>query len=400
MLAWCAAVLALAALIGWMLARTGFAVAAQHRRFAEIDGLRGFLALLVMVQHALIWAHGPPGSPDWIPPPQPFAAELGMGSVALFFMITGFLFAPRIDQGLFGTNWAEFAVARVFRIAPLIVVSALLVAVLIHFETGAPPAPGDAKTALMWVFGRQEQLPLSGMADPGLWDAHVLWSLRWEWMFYVIVMPAWATAIMAGRIVRAALPAVLLLVCFAIHAQCAATGRAAPAFALFLPFFVMGYAIAALSRRDAVRRALGGPAGDALAALALAGGLAIWPDPFGAGQVLLALFLLCVACGAGLGGILRLPGALVLGECSYAIYLFHGTVLAMLFRWAPRLVYGAPQAVLLAWLLAVTAVVVVLAAALHLTVEQPLMWRGKAWARTLSQAMSGGNIDDKRRRRK
>jgi peptidoglycan/LPS O-acetylase OafA/YrhL len=388
-LAWCAAVLALAALIGWMLARTGFAVATEHRRFAEIDGLRGFLALLVMVQHALIWAHGPPGSPDWTPPPQPFGAELGMGSVAVFFMITGFLFAPRIDQGLFGTNWAEFAMARLFRIAPLIVVSVSVVAVLIHFETGVPPVAGDAWTALMWIFGRQERLPLAGSADPGLWDAHVLWSLRWEWMFYLAVMPAWATAITLWRGGRAIVPGAVLLACLATHAVCATWGRPAPTFALFMPFFVMGYAIAALARRDAVRRALGGPSGDVLALLALAGGMAIWPDPFGFGQLLLALFLLCVACGAGLGGILRLPGALVLGECSYAIYLFHGIVLAVLFRWAPGLVYGVAQPIVLAWLLVVTALVVLIAAALHLAVEQPLMLRGKVCSKALGNVWRG-----------
>jgi peptidoglycan/LPS O-acetylase OafA/YrhL len=382
---WVVAVLALASLIGWGLARAGFPIAAGHRRFAEIDGVRGYLALMVMVQHFLIWAHGPPGTPVWTPPPQPFAHELGTGSVAVFFMITGFLFAPRIDQGLFGSNWAEFVVARFFRLAPLVLTSALLVAVLIHAETGARPVLTDAKTALMWIFGRQEQHPLSGMADPGLWDAHVLWSLRWEWFFYLGIMPAWAAVIALWPRARHArlLPVIILALCLAARAIFAAHGRPAPDLAMFLPFFVAGYAVCALARQDLVKRMLGGRAGDVLAVSALVGGMAIWPEPFGWGQVFFALFFLCVACGAGLGGILRQSGALVLGECSYAIYLLHGTALAALFRWAPGLVHAMPLQLAPALMLAVTAVVVPVAAAAHLAVERPMMRRGKTWGKAL-----------------
>jgi len=390
LLAWVLAVLVLATLIGQVLARTGFALSDSHRTFAEIDGLRGYLALMVMVQHFLIWAHGPPTAPTWTPPPLPFAQELGIGSVAVFFMITGFLFASRIDRGLFATNWAEFAVARFFRLAPLVLVSLLVVELLIHAETGARPVWRDGWTALMWVFGRQEMLPLAGMAEPDLWDAHVLWSLRWEWIFYAAIMPAWAAAITIWPRARQdwRLPSVMVLGCLGTSATCAALGRSVPALAQFLPFFVAGYVVRALVRHERLRRVLGGPIGDGVTVIALIVAMAIWPDPFGWGQLGYAVVFLCVASGAGLGGILRLPGALVLGECSYAIYLFHGLALALLFRWAPALVHARPPAAQPLWLLAATVVVVPATAALHLAVERPLLLQGKRWGRSVGKRFS------------
>ncbi len=380
----------LATLIGAGLARLGFPLSRDHRRFGEIDGVRGYLALMVMVQHFLIWAHAPGITPQWAPPPGNLAHELGMGSVAVFFMITGFLFAPRIEQGLRATNWPGFAIARLFRLAPLVLVSAVLVAGLIAAETGARPALTDARTALMWVFGRQDHNPLSGQADPGLWDAHVLWSLRWEWMFYLGFMPAGAVLAMLLRRARPglALPVIVLALCLIIRAVCAETGRAAPDMTLFLPFFAAGAMVAALARIEAIRHVLGGRAGDCLAAATLIGAMTLWPDPFGWGLALFAVFFLCLACGAGLGGILRLPGALVLGECSYAIYLFHGIALAVLFRRLPDLVHTVPQALMLVWLLVITAILVPVTALLHVAIERPLMLRGKAWGKTVGSRIS------------
>ena len=389
-LGWGLASLILATVIGAVFARLDFPVAHDRRRFGEIDGLRGYLALMVMVQHFLIWAHGPGITPVWVPPPQNVAHELGSGSVALFFMITGFLFGPRIEQGLPATNWPGFAIARLFRIAPLVIVSAMLVAGLIGADTGARPAWNDARTVLLWVFGRQDRNPLAGAADPGLWDAHVLWSLRWEWIFYLGFMPAGAigASLLRKRGHQWALPVIVLALCLGFRVVCAATGRTAPEWTMFLPFFSAGAAIATLARIDRIRIVLGGRMGDCLAAGALFGGMTLWPDPFGWGLVLFAGFFLCVACGAGLGGVLRLPGALVLGECSYAIYLFHGIALAVLFRRMPDLVHALPQALMPVWMLVITAILLPVTAALHLAVERPLMLRGKRWGEVAGNRVS------------
>ena len=59
--------------------------------YAAIDGLRGYLALMVFVHHGAVW-WGYLHTGQWRPPPSRLMNNLGEGSVALFFMITALLF--------------------------------------------------------------------------------------------------------------------------------------------------------------------------------------------------------------------------------------------------------------------------------------------------------------------
>src|SRR5262249_44645534 len=62
-----------------------------------------------------------------------------------------------------------------------------------------------------------------------------------------------------------------------------------------------------------------------------------WSEPWGTLQLpAYGVFFIAVACGNSFFGLLRTRGALLLGECSYSIYLLHGTILYLLF------VVGAP----------------------------------------------------------
>ncbi|NNG63087.1 acyltransferase, partial [Pseudomonas fragi] len=64
-------------------------------RYASVDGLRGYLAFGVFVHHmAIIWVFLHTGVFDV--PKSKFYAQIGLASVALFFMITGFLFWGRL----------------------------------------------------------------------------------------------------------------------------------------------------------------------------------------------------------------------------------------------------------------------------------------------------------------
>lgn len=87
-------------------------------RYASIDGLRGYLAFGVFVHHSIItWIFLRTGVIDF--PPSNFYSMLGQGSVALFFMITGFLFWGRLIKHGRNHDWLAFAISRVFRLYPL-----------------------------------------------------------------------------------------------------------------------------------------------------------------------------------------------------------------------------------------------------------------------------------------
>ena len=64
-------------------------------RHTAIDGLRGLLGIAVFVHHTVItwfFLHGD----GWRLPPSRFIVHFGQSSVALFFMITAFLFWGRV----------------------------------------------------------------------------------------------------------------------------------------------------------------------------------------------------------------------------------------------------------------------------------------------------------------
>ena len=67
-------------------------------RYVSIDGLRGYLAFFVFMDHSCVWyffLH----TGHWRVPPSSLYTNFGESSVALFFMITGFLFYGKILAG-------------------------------------------------------------------------------------------------------------------------------------------------------------------------------------------------------------------------------------------------------------------------------------------------------------
>ena len=85
-------------------------------RNASIDGMRGLLALFVFLHHACIWYFSL-STGQWKIPPSYFYTHLGQSSVALFFMITAFLFSNKLldascKTGGDSLNSTEFWIRR------------------------------------------------------------------------------------------------------------------------------------------------------------------------------------------------------------------------------------------------------------------------------------------------
>jgi peptidoglycan/LPS O-acetylase OafA/YrhL len=120
------------------------------------------------------------------------------------------------------------------------------------------------------------------------------------------------------------------------------------------------------------------------ALVCLAVGMTLFHWPYGFALPLFGLFFVCVACGNDFGGVLTTRGALVLGECSYGIYLLHGTVLSLLFTEGAALM-GRLSTPLLPVLLppAMTAVAF-LTGMTFLLIERPMIRIGKRVAKRWS----------------
>ncbi len=360
----------------------GFPLPVESKRLGCIDGLRGYLALCVMLHHFYIWVLTTRLGGAWSPPTIPVLNQLGAAAVALFFMATGLVFYPRILAGVRATSWTSVYVARVFRIMPLVVFSVAIVTLIIMLRTGAMPNPSYVGAVARWI-STWAEVPLLGYPDSGRINAYVLWSLKYEWLFYLLLLPLSAAA-MDG--VRSRdwpswlVPAGLLAGSLAIRLTSRWTGISGD-FLLYLPLFAVGMLAFEMQMRPRIRQALDQPWVAAAAVAAVAVGAVTTQFPYGASLPLFGFLFVCVACGNNVLGLLSTRGARVLGECSFGLYLLHGIVLDVLFVDGRGLIAALPTVALPVLLLLAVAIVVPLTALAFVLIERPAIGLGKSAAR-------------------
>jgi peptidoglycan/LPS O-acetylase OafA/YrhL len=317
------AALVIAAAAAWLIGRIT-RVPLPHK-YSSLDGLRGILAMLVVVNHAANWRlYAQTGV--WTLPPSRLYGHFGQSSVALFFMITAFLFVSKLlaarERPI---DWLRLYVSRGLRLIPLYVffVGALVVVAMIasRFTLHVSAGRAGLQTAHWLAFAVRDMPPINGLDAPVI--ASAAWSLPYEWWFY-FALPVLALLVGAGR------PVLLLLASAGATALASVwiTSRGGWPIAAV---FTGGCLAALLVRQPRMRTIARHPASTVVALFAL---LLVTRTPveFDAGSTaLLALAFVLIACGNTLAGVLTSTPMLVLGEISYSIYLLHGIVLYVAF---------------------------------------------------------------------
>jgi peptidoglycan/LPS O-acetylase OafA/YrhL len=374
------AALIVATLLAGSFARYGFPLQPLDRRIGCIDGLRGYLALSVMIHHFIIAMLVERTGVEWGPIHVTFLDNLGKVGVALFFNITGFVFYPRILVGFRATSWISVAINRIFRIVPLVAVSVVMVTIIILVCFGGRIDFGYLIGAATWISGKEVDLlshPISLRINAG-----VLWSIRLEWLFYLIVLPGSAVAIdilRSHRLPTWIVPLGLLMLTFVFRLAGFHFGHAS---IRFVSLFAVGMLAFEVQSRPGIRSLLANRINAIPAIAALVIGMAFAPTPYGVIALpLYAFFFACVACGNSLGGFLQTKGALVLGECSFGIYLLHGIVIFGLFETFRSAFAARPIDDFPAILPLIAILVVALTGATYLAIERPAMAKGKLLAR-------------------
>jgi peptidoglycan/LPS O-acetylase OafA/YrhL len=197
----------------------------QSSRLKTIDGLRGFLALAVFFDHSFVY-FGYVRSDKWDAPVGNVFSALGEAGVALFFMITGYLFWAHMLRERGKPDWLKLFVGRLFRIGPLYLVAIAVMFLLVLRDTGfrLNVAPTQLSGELFYWLGLGffAPGPINGTEHPGLQLAGVTWSLRFEWLFY-LSLPISAVAARRSR-----LQLVLVLsICVGLLLYVGATQRSA-----------------------------------------------------------------------------------------------------------------------------------------------------------------------------
>lgn len=299
-------------------------------RYASIDGLRGYLAFGVFVHHSIItWIFLRTGVIDF--PSSNVYSQLGQGSVALFFMITGFLFWDRLLTQGRQHDWLAFAISRLFRLYPLYLPLMLIVFVTVFYLQDWELKESGIRLigqTLAWLtFDRPDvnQYPQTGMLI-----SNVTWTLGYEVFFYL----ALPLAAMVFIYRDSWLQVVLCLI--GIYTLYQVVGWEHSLKKHFLASFLGGIAAAYWIRRPQLLAWSKTPLAGIIALLALAIAFTAFNRAFNLKPLLLmSVFFVIVASGNTLFGALRPRSIRWLGEISYSTYLLHGFVLWVLVQRLP-----------------------------------------------------------------
>lgn len=289
-------------------------------RYGSIDGLRGYLAFFVFLHHAGIWfvfiSTG-----EWTAGQSNLFTHLGEASVALFFMITGFLFYGKIlDNKTQEEDWLKFFVSRIFRMIPLyfFVIGLMLILALIESDFHQLDSVRSVFSNIMlWLLFTVFGEPLINTVYTARFIAGVNWSLPYEWYFY-LSMPLLAV------INRIRVPWHYMLLSITILSYAATSG----AKLFYLVVFGCGIASALVVRSKDFCAFSRRPEVSALVVICLILLVIGFSTAQGYPQlVLLAIVFSLIAGGATLFGALLSKPSRILGEMSYSIYLLHGILL-------------------------------------------------------------------------
>ena len=357
-------------------------------RTINLDGLRGILAISVFIQHSAWLQHSIMGIPWGVPIPSIYL-QAGEASVSLFFMITGFLFWRKAILAKGQIEWMKLYINRFFRIAPIFYLSISIVLFVVFYKSNfqlreTPSALFDEIVPLLLAGFYKIGHLINGYPFPGEINANVTWTLRYEWEFYLLILPV--SVFFARRIGWHLLftgAGFVLLVMVTIKSP-----QSHSAIAL-LEFFG-GMLCASLQQefsfevRDGVNNVVASVMLTGLLIMLMHFSTAYSTAPF---LILWCIFLL-ITWGCSFFGLLSSKPARRLGELSYSIYLLHGIVLYGFFKYQGVLNFARSTAMNFWLSIAIAgAITVSITMVSHLLIEIPGIRMGKRF----SQSVRWGN---------
>ena len=312
----------------------------KQNHASQLDGLRGLLALAVFFTHAQsfqgLWRSG-----VWNLPNSNFYSQLGVAAVALFFMITGYLFWTRAQKRA-EPSWAVFFQHRVQRILPtyLLVLLLLLafVSVATEFHWKGSTVSFVRAVSSFLTFGLISGSSLNGLeSTPLIYATDVFWTLRIEWTFYLsFPLLAWFARSTWRQVwlAWASFCVYFFLPEFTIdlerlwgHRVYGLGSMIAFNFWLF-SYFSFGM-LAAYLKRHYQLESIASSSPASITALAISACVLFLKAPL-AGPVegmLLAVPFLITILGNTYFGLLRRQPLMLLGQISYSTYVLHCLVL-------------------------------------------------------------------------
>lgn len=347
----------------------------EKGRHNGIDGLRGCLAIGVFIHHAVIWRNYCLTG-NWQAPTSHFYNQLGQTSVALFFMISGFLFVKKlIDNRESGINWYRFFVGRLARLVPLYYFSLLIIVVTSlmlngwRLNTSLGVFLGDVGHWMAFTYF--ERPTLNGLFEAQIVNAGVVWSLAFEWLFY-FSLPLIGLFVLK---VKPHIVYILLALGFVVAYYWFVGGF----YYAQLHSFFGGAIVAVLLHYFGKRINSSHPLFGVAFVACFVGICQYHSADFIYCKLFITLAFAIVAFGNTFFGVLTTPAFRLLGTISFSVYLLHGIVLFFSCKFVVGydFIHGLSDTNYLLFVLTLVPIVVLVSLGTYRYVELPFILRYK-----------------------
>lgn len=146
----------------------------------QLDAVRGFAALYVVLHHLQ------KSSPFIDSPLVTYLLSFGQEAVIVFFILSGFvIYLSSYKKKL---SFQDYFYKRFFRIYPPFLI-AILVSVLVSYSNGNLSSNFSAMELLGNLLMLQDGASKPGVAVDNFLGNYSLWSLSYEWWFYILFFP-------------------------------------------------------------------------------------------------------------------------------------------------------------------------------------------------------------------
>ncbi|HAW2197027.1 TPA: acyltransferase [Escherichia coli] len=293
-------------------------------RSESIDGLRGFLALMVFLHHSSFWwqyIH----TGVWSDPDSLFYTNIGKIAVIFFFMITGFLFFGKLISNK-SVNWEDLFWSRIMRLTPMYLVSLSLLFIIVFYVSDWKINTGIANLIISmarWVpFSFLGMPDVNGLHKTSLIMAGVPWSLVYEWFFY-LSLPFMAFIMRRDKFNTYTILSIVSVFAFIFY----------PSLKIHILSFVFGYLAAKINHKLPNSLPFNKILSSLFVIVILCVTCFLIPNPYNPITIsLCGIAFILISNGCDIFGVLKIKTCQVFGEATYSMYLLHGIILFITFK--------------------------------------------------------------------
>lgn len=155
----------------------------KAKKVEIIESLRGFASIYIVIHHFLGFTSLKEVVPGWVHMPFRFGQEV----VVLFFLMSGFVIFTS-NQKIETTGFKKYFAKRFIRIYPVFILT-LLLSFIVLMPNGEKLAKGDLTDLVGNLFMLQDTGNKPGAIVYPFLKNYPLWSLSYEWWFYMAFFP-------------------------------------------------------------------------------------------------------------------------------------------------------------------------------------------------------------------